>query len=56
MTKPTGLPTGRPRKLNPEKRAALLHRYFKMKQKQVTLAISFRISQSSVCRYIARPS
>jgi hypothetical protein len=42
--------------LNREQRAALLYQRIVKKKKQVTLAISFHISQSSVCRYIARAS
>lgn len=54
MTKPCGRPRGPPRALNREETAALIHRYFRMRQKQVTLAIAFRVSQSTVHRYITR--
>jgi len=44
---------GHVRALNNEQRAALIHQYFVKKKKQVTLAIQFRISQSTVAKYIA---
>jgi len=40
--------------LNAEQRTSLLRLYFVKKWKQVTLAIHFRIAQSTVARYIAR--
>ena len=39
--------------LNAEQRAALLRAYFVKRKKQVTLAIQWRIAQSTVARYIA---
>jgi hypothetical protein len=39
--------------LNAEQRAALIRQYFKLRKKQVTLAIQYRISQSTVAKYIA---
>lgn len=38
--------------LNREQRRELVRQYFKLRKKQVTLAIQFRIAQSSVHRYI----
>jgi DNA-binding transcriptional regulator LsrR (DeoR family) len=42
--------------LNAEQRAALRHLYFVKKWKQVTLAIHYRIAQSTVAKYIASAS
>lgn len=42
--------------LNREERAALVHLYFKKRRRQVSLAIQFRIAQSTVARYIAAHS
>jgi DNA-binding transcriptional regulator LsrR (DeoR family) len=39
--------------LNAEQRATLRRLYFVKKWKQVTLAIQFRISQSTVSKYIS---
>lgn len=39
--------------LNRERKAALRHLYFVKRKKQVMLAIHFRISQSTVAKYIA---
>jgi DNA-binding transcriptional regulator LsrR (DeoR family) len=39
--------------LNAEQRASLRRLYFVKKWKQVTLAIHFRIAQSTVSRYVA---
>jgi hypothetical protein len=39
--------------LNHEQRRALVHQYFVKRKKQVTLAIQFRIAQSTVAKYIA---
>lgn len=39
--------------LNAEQRASLRRLYFVKKWKQVTLAIQFRISQSTVSKYIS---
>jgi DNA-binding transcriptional regulator LsrR (DeoR family) len=39
--------------LNTEARQALLRMYFRERKRQVTLAIHYRISQSTVARYIA---
>lgn len=39
--------------LNAEQRAALLRLYFVKRWKQVTLAIHYRIAQSTVSKYIA---
>jgi hypothetical protein len=39
--------------LSQEARRALLRQYFKERKKQVTLAIHYRIAQSTVARYIA---
>jgi hypothetical protein len=44
---------GHLRALNDEQRRALVHLYFTKRRKQVSLAIQFRISQSTVARYIA---
>lgn len=44
---------GRPPTLTAEQRAELLRRHFVKRQKQANLAMDFRISQSTVSRYIA---
>lgn len=42
--------------LNREQRVSLRRLYFREKWKQVTLAIHFRIAQSTVAKYIASAS
>lgn len=51
--KRAGLVRLRPRRLNPAKAAEVRRKYFRLRMKQLDLALEYEVSQSTIARVVA---